>query len=60
MKEEAGEQLEKIGTALEKSYYATAKMEAKGLVRILENIIKELEKKEIPGQQEMKDYIGSQ
>ena len=36
------------------------RMEAKGLVRILENIIKELEKKEIPGQQEMKDYIGSQ
>ncbi|MCI8887957.1 MAG: hypothetical protein HFG70_07700 [Hungatella sp.] len=60
LKEEAGEQLEKIGTALEKSYYATAKMEAKGLVRILENIIKELEKKEIPGQQKMKDYIGSQ
>lgn len=58
LKEEAGECLERIQAALKKNYYATAKMEVKNLTGILDRIIKELEKKDIPGQQEMKEYFG--
>lgn len=57
LKEEAGECLERIQAAMKKNYYAAAKMEAKNLAGLLESILKELEKKDIPGQQEMKDYF---
>lgn len=57
LRTDAGEQVEKIKIALERGYYNMAKMEAKTLISILDEIGKELDRKGVPGQQEMKDYF---
>ncbi len=58
LRADAQEQAEQIRAALEKGYYHMARMAAKKLIGILDEIGKELDRKGVPGQQEMKEYFG--
>lgn len=58
LRADAQEQAEQIRAALQKGYYHMAKKAAKKLIGILDEIGKELDRRGVPGQQEMKDYFG--
>ena len=53
MRTEAEEYLKKIGKALEENCYSAAKTETKKLAETLARIVEELEKKPLPGQEQM-------
>ncbi len=60
LKEEALERTEAIRTALEKGYYSMARSNAKKLFGLLEAIIRELDRKGVPGQMEIEELIGKE
>lgn len=58
LKEGILEETEKIRLALEKNYYSIARMAAKSILALLDEIGKALNKRDVPGQMEMKEWIG--
>lgn len=60
LKREALEQTEEIRRALEKGYYNMAHMGAKKLMTVLDAVKRELDRKGVPGQMEITEFIGQE